>query len=109
MADGEEKKDGILTWQQAVAKVGKPLSRHQWESELETYHTWLENTPCGTFPTCIEGACGIYRIASAGRESIGYFLDPLQAEACAYACYGAAWQDDGRQLMPYEMFEPISD
>ena len=62
-----------------------------------------------SIPDVHRRACGIYQIASAGRESIGYFLDPLQAEACAYACYGAAWQDDGRQLMPYEMFEPISD
>lgn len=107
MVAGEEEKDGLLTWEQAVAKIGKPLPRHQWESELETYHAWLEKTPCGAFPTFIEGAWGIYRIASAGRESIGYFLDPLQAEACAYTRYGAAWQDDGRQLMPYEMFEPM--
>ena len=109
MAVEEEKKDGMLTWEQAAAKVGKPLSRQQWEAELETYHLWLEKTPCGAFPTVIEGAWGIYQIASADRETIGYFLDPLQAETDAVTRYGAAWQDDGCQLMPYEIFQPVSD
>ncbi len=108
MADVDEETDGRLAWEQAVARMGRPLSRHQWESELETYHLWLEKTPCGAFPTVIEGALGIYQIASAGRESIGYFLEPLQAEAYAYARYGHAWQDEGCQLMPYEIFQPIS-
>lgn len=93
----------LLTWEQVVALTGKSLSRHQWEAELETYYLWLEKTPCGEFPTVIEGAWGIYQITSAGRESVGYFLNPLQAEAYASAHYGAAWQDKGCQLMPYEI------
>ncbi len=106
--ENQVEKGGMLTWEQAVAQVGKPLSKLQWELALETYHIWLERTPCGDFPTVIEGADGIYQIASAGRESIGYFLDPVLAEAYAFACYGTAWQDAGRQLMEYSTVGSIS-
>lgn len=109
MAVIHDGKEALLTWEQAVALTGKLLHRYQWETELETYHLWLEKTPCGEFLTVIEGAWGIYQIASAGHEPVGYFLNPLQAETYASAHYGAAWQDTGRQLIPYEVFQPISD
>ncbi len=94
--EDDVEKGGMLTWRQVVDRIGETLSQQQWESELETYHIWLERMPCGTFPTVIEGARGIYRIASAGHEPIGYFLEPWHAEAYAKACYGAAWQEEGR-------------
>jgi hypothetical protein len=92
---------GILTWEQACKRLGSAFSKAQWEMELETYHRWLERTPCGEFPTVIEGAWGIYQVTSAGREPVGYFLDPHEAERYAIACYGQAWEDEGRQLLDY--------
>ncbi len=93
---------GILTWEEVCKRLGRALSKAQWEMELAVYRRWLERTPCGTFPTVIEGAWGIYQVASAGREPVGYFLDSHAAERYAMACYGLAWEDDGCQVMPYE-------
>ncbi len=92
----------MQTWEKARETLGITKTKTEWEYELETYHIWIEHTPCGDFPTFIEGVDGIYQIASAGREPIGYFLDPQKAESLARQRFGALWQDDGKQLMPYE-------
>jgi len=108
MTLGNPENAKLLTWEQVGNLTGDAFSESQWEAELETYHLWLERTPCGEFPTVIEGARGIYRITSAGHESIGCFTDPHTAEAYAFFCYGDAWEDEGRQLMPYEILKPSS-
>ncbi len=92
----------MQTWDTVRNQAGITKTKTEWEYTLDVYHIWIEHTACGDFPTVIEGADGIYQIASAGRESIGYFLDPLKAESHAQELYGALWQDDGRQLMSYE-------
>lgn len=95
----------MQTWEKAKEIVGITKTKTAWEYELDTYHIWIEHGPCGDFPTVIEGADGIYQISSAGKEPIGYFLNPMKAENHARDVYGVLWQDDGKQLMPYEISE----